>query len=522
MLSDRIDKCPNMKIKGKILYHWPGNGIDDSLRFYHPSQFSKDPYDIVIVGAGLVGCALAYKLSQFQLRVLLIDKEYFVGEATSKANSALLITGFDTDPGSLETKLCIEASGQWPELCQRLKIPYEPSGSILAALENKEFSVLKDIHKLALINGVDDIQVMTGSEVRKLEPNINPRVQAGIYSPREAIADPFTAAISFAEVSLINGADILLGTEIIGVENNSGTLKSLKTTNGHCIKTHIMINACGLGSRELADQYSGESFDINPRRGQFLILDKSSRSLVNSILFPVPDPIKGRGILVIPTIYGGLLVGPTAEDLPYGTKNPTVTTLEVLRTLLPHASRLCPSITTQPVIGFYAGARCNCAQGSYIIRYNDGLPGIVTITGIRSTGFTTCITLADYLIEGMVKACGLKLIQNPDAVDTRPETSWPGWWKKKYDDDELIKKQPEYGRMVCACELISHRDIIDALNSPLKPSTLNAIKRMTLAQMGRCQGFGCQIQIAEIISKHCGISLNKITLNGPGSELVAA
>ncbi len=510
-----------MKTKGKIFYDWPRAGIDESIRFSDSSQLNTESYDIVIIGAGLVGCALAFKLSQFQLRVLLVDKQYFIGEGTSKANSAMLTTGFDTDVGSLETQLCTEASRQWPDICRKLKIPYEQCGCLLVAVDDDEVSILKNIHKHAHTNGVNDVALLSSAEVLDLEPNCTPKAKGGVYSPKDAIGDPFGTAFAFAEIALINGVDILLGSKIVGVEGNSTTTKILTTSSGHIIKTRILANVSGLGSRELADKYNGEGFDINPRRGQFVILDRSSRPLVNRILLPVPNPAKGRGILVIPTIYGGLLAGPTAEDLPYGTKNPTDTTVDVLQSLLPRAALLCPDLINQPVIGAFAGARCNCSQGSYLIRFNDGLPGILTVTGIRSTGFTTSIALADYLIEGLAKECGLPTTKNPDAVDSRPESRWPGWWKRKFEDNDLVKEQPEYGLIGCTCEQISHGEIIDALNSPLMPMTLNAIKRMTLGLMGRCQGFGCQVRIAEIIAEHRGIPLRDVTLKGPGSELVA-
>jgi glycerol-3-phosphate dehydrogenase len=508
--------------KGNIFYFWPGNGIEEGLRFYDSKQFGTEPYDVVIVGAGVVGCALAYKLSQFQLRVLLIDKGYYVGEGTSKANSALLSSGFDTTVGTLETRLCREASSRWPNITEKLKIPYDRCGCLMVSVTDEQTSILRDIQKQAIANGIDDVQWLTTSEIHNLEPNVTPDAQCGIYSPREAIGDPFTTVIAFAEVALVNGVDILLGAPVIDVEAGTGDIKKLLTSGGHNIETRILINSAGLGSRELANQYGGADFDINPRRGQFLILDPCSRSLVSRPLLPVPDPVRGRGILVIPTVYGGLLTGPTAEDLPYGMKNPTDTTVNELDSLLDRASGLCPPLAGQPVIGSFAGARCNCTQGSYIIRYNDGCKGIITVTGIRSTGFSTCISLADYLIEGLTRECGLAMIEQRDAIDNRPESRWPGWWKRRFEEEGLLKEEPDYGRLVCYCEQVSRGELIDALDSPLKPRTLDAIKRQTMAQMGRCQGFDCRIQIAEIISEHCGIPMEKITMNGYGSELVAA
>ena len=227
-------------------------------------------------------------------------------------------------------------------------------------------------------------------------------------------------------------------------------------------------------------------------------------------------------MLVIPTVFGNLLAGPTAEDFSHDDEAETDTTIEMLQSLLADASRLFPQLIDQPVIGMFSGVRCNCSQGSYLIRCNDGHAGILTVTGIRSTGFTSSPTLAEYLVNELHKKCGLHLETNPNASDSRPVSSWPGWWDRPFSNDEMLKKCPDFGRIVCYCEQISRREIIDHLDSLLKPQTLDAIKRRTRAQMGRCQGFDCQIHVAEIISEHCGIPLNKITKRGPGSEIVAA
>ena len=270
----------------------------------------------------------------------------------------------------------------------------------------------------------------------------------------------------------------------------------------------------------MADQYDGDSFDINPRRGQFLIFDKFSRSLTKRIILPIPTS-HSKGVLVIPTIFGNLLAGPTAEDFPLDDTSVLDTTSDGLGGISEQVFGTLPALQSQAVIGTYSGARCNCTQGSYLIRYHDGYKDILTVTGIRSTGFTSSPTLADYLIEGMIENQMLKPEKDPDAVDCRPESSWPGWWQKTNDRNSIHNKRSDYSRTVCFCEQISEGEIKDALDSPLKPRTLDAVKRRTRTQMGRCQGFDCQIHIAEIISKHCGIPLNRVTKNGPQSELIA-
>jgi glycerol-3-phosphate dehydrogenase len=233
----------------------------------------------------------------------------------------------------------------------------------------------------------------------------------------------------------------------------------------------------------------------------------------------VPTP-QTKGVLVIPTIFGNLIAGPTAEDLPLDSPVATCTTSEGLQQVLVGATRLFPRLQGQPVIGTYAGARCNCAQGSYLIRYNDPHPGILTVTGIRSTGFTSSPALAEYLIQGLADNCELKLEEKPDAVDSRPDRAWPGWWRRPFENTELVKREPDYGRIICTCESVSRGEIIDALESPLKPRTLDAVKRRTRVLMGRCQAFECLVPVAEIISSHCRIPLKRVTKNGPGSELL--
>lgn len=506
--------------QGRVLYDWPGEGCEASLKLLDPAeQLGPQPFDVTIVGAGIVGCALAYRLSRFQLRVLLIDRNFDVGEGTSKGNSAIIHTGFDATPGSLEARLVTQASRQWPLLAEKLKIPFDPCGAVLMGIDEEQEAQLPKIYKKALANGVDDVRLLVPREVRELEPDAPPYVRGGLAVPRESIADPFAASIAFAEVALANGIDLLLGASIVSVENPGAAVKTLLTASKMRVTTRILVNAAGLGSRALADCYAGQAFNINPRRGQFLIFDKVCRSLVGGLLLPVPTP-QTKGVLVIPTIFGNLIAGPTAEDLPLDSPEATCTTREGLQATLNGAARLFPRLQAQPVIGTYAGARCNCAEGSYLIRYNDQHAGITTVTGIRSTGFTASPALADYLIQGLAGHSQLRLEEKPDAADSRLERAWPGWWRRPFENAELLKRIQNYGRIVCFCENISCGEVIDALESPLKPRTLDAVKRRTRALMGRCQGFGCLLPVAEIISSHCRIPLEKVTKNGPGSELL--
>ena len=505
--------------RGRVLYCWAGDGGDPSTSFSDVAQLGRTPYDVAIVGAGVVGCALAYQLSQYQLRVLMLDKNFDVGEGTSKGNSAIIHTGFDAPEGTLEAELVTQASRVWPELAAKLKVPLRPNGGLLLALDDEQARQLDSLRGKALKNAVDDVDLVSTEDIKRLEPHASPTARGGLLVPRESIIDPFSVSIAYAELAAVNGVDVVFGINIVGVEDAATTIKKIVDQNGHRFPARIIVNVAGLGSRQVAETYRGRRFDINPRRGQFLLYDKNIGDWVSRILLPVPTA-KTKGKLVTPTIFGNLLAGPTAEDLELGHRDATSTTIDGLIEVREAAHRMCPALRDHQPIASYAGARCNCAQGSYQVIVGDGHPGMITVTGVRSTGLTASPTLAEYLIEKMCDAGWLSLVRDPEASESRSEDCWPGWWRPPYDEPGRVAAEPSFGRMVCFCETISEGEIVHALDSPLRPRTFDAVKRRTRAQMGRCQGFNCHVKIAEIVGHHCGVPLESVTKSGPGTELL--
>jgi glycerol-3-phosphate dehydrogenase len=392
--------------------------------------------------------------------------------------------------------------------------------ALVLALDGEQDARLDSLLEKAHANGVDDVRILTAAEVRQREPNVAPSVRRALLVPREAIIDPFAVSIAFAEVALANGVDFVFGAAVFAVEDAGAAVKTLVTDQGQRIGARLLVNAAGLGSRRVADLYGGAPFDINPRRGQFLVFDKHTRPLVESILLPVPSETT-KGKLVAPTIFGNLLAGPTAEDLPPEEDTNTATTLDGLRQVRDAATAFCPGLADHLPIAAYAGLRCNCHQGSYHIVFNDNHPGIVTITGVRSTGLSASPALADHLVERMQTECGLVLTDAPGAIDSRVEGCWPGWWKPPWEDAGRVAAEPDYGRIVCSCENVSRGELADALRSPLRPFTLDALKRRTRALTGRCQGFNCAIELASMIARHENVGLEQVSKNGPGSEIVA-
>ena len=508
-------------LKGSVWCNWPGGGCNSARRLSAATFADKQPYDVAIVGAGVVGCAIAYQLAQYQLRVIMIDRAFDVGEGTSKGNSAIIHTGFDAVPGSLESQLVTSASRQWPQLAENLKIPFKQVSASMLALNEVQLAQLPALREKALANGVNDVELLSADETRRLEANVSPAVLGSLSIPRESIVDPFITSIAFAEVAIGNGADLALGLEIVDAVDLDAPVKTLVGQDGVRIAARYVVNSCGLWSRKFVDVYGGEPMDLNPRRGQFVIYDSDCSHLINRILLPIPTQ-ETKGMLVAPTIFGNLLAGPTAEDLPAGDNHATQTTASGLRQVRENSISMCPALADHSVIATYAGLRCNCAQGSYWIRFNDAHKGIVTLAGIRSTGLTASISIAQHVVDGMGKQCGLPLVRNPEAKNSRRDTRWPGWWRRPYDDPLRVKNHPEYGRIVCSCENISLGEIRDAVKESFGMATLDGLKRRTRVLTGRCQGFHCCVTAAEVISEQSEIPLAAVTKRGPGTEIIAA
>ncbi len=507
-----------LPVRGRVLYHWPEGACEEELRLATGDQIGAEVFDVAILGAGVVGTAIAYLLSQYKLRVVLVDKRHAVGEGTSKGNSAILHTGFDAVPGSLESTLVNRASRHWPEWGRKLHVPIERTSAILVALDEEQEALLPKLLKKAHENGVEDVALLSAPRVREMEPYVSASVRGGLHVERESIADPFAPFLACAEIAVVNGTTLLLGFAVEKIEAE-GETKVICGSDGHRLRCRWLINATGLGSMKIAQTHGGKTFDLNPRRGQFFVFDKLSRRLVDRILLPVPTP-QTKGILVCPTIFGNLLAGPTAEDLAPDAIECTETTQDGLKLVYDGMLRLCPALKDEPITAAYAGLRCNCAQGSYQLTCNDGLPGILTITGVRSTGLTASPSLAELALERMHTECGLPLERDPDAIDARPESARPGWHSPRpQENDETLRAFPDYARMVCHCELISRQEIVNAIASPLLPRTMDALRRQTRSATGRCQGFNCWGPLAELLSERTGIPLDRITKKGPGSEV---
>lgn len=470
--------------------------------------------DVVIIGAGAVGCAIARELSKYQIQVMVVDKNEDVGGDASKSNSAIIHTGYDASPGTLESQLVVAANPMYPELVKELDVPFKQIGAILPAITQEQFEQLPAIKAKAFLNRVYDIEYLTKEQIIAMEPNINPEVKGGLHIPRESIIDPFILVQALAENANENGVDFLLNTKVTGIQTENGKIKAVETTAG-TIETGYVINAAALYCDEIAAMVGKADYKVVARRGQFYILDKNTSCKVEHIVLPIPTKIT-KGKLMCPTIHGNMLVGPTAEDLDNKTDK-SVTT-DGLESIVKDVQRLIPNVNIRDTITQYSGLRPNRnPEGLHVDVYDD-LEGYVNLSGVRSTGLTLSVSMGVYVAQ-LLKEHGCDLVYKEDFKKTRKGIRI--FHEMTADEqEEIIKENPGYGNIICRCETITEGEILDAIHRPLGARSMDAVKRRVRAGMGRCQGGFCGPKVIEILARELKLPAAEVRKNLMGSYML--
>ena len=451
---------------------------------------TDSPYDVAVVGAGVVGCAIARQLARHPLRIALVDAAADVGCGTSKANTAILHTGFDATPGTLESRLVARGYALLGEYAARAAIPVERTGALLIAWSDDELAALPAIQTKAGLNGYRDAHAIGTDELRAREPHVGPGALGALEIPGESIVCPWTTTLAYATEAVLRGVDLHLDTRVDEIAD-ANDLHLLRTSRGD-LTARWLVNAAGLYADELDRKLGHDAFTVTPRRGELIVFDKLARQLVNHILLPVPTA-RGKGVLVAPTVFGNVLLGPTAEDV--GDKTATESTAAGVTFLREKGRAIVPALLDEEVTAIYAGLRAATDESDYRIRAEPD-QRYVCVGGIRSTGLTASLAIAEHVVELLADA-GLQL---GPATDTEPpvmptigEASM-----RPYQRADLIATGPEYGRIVCHCERVTRGEIRDALASPLPPRTLEGLRRRTRVQIGRCQGFYCAAEVRSL------------------------
>ena len=461
-----------------------------------PDDAERPEYDVAVIGAGIVGSAIARELAGYELRVVLVEGAPDVGAGTSKANTAILHTGFDAKPGTLESRLVRRGSELLRSYAGAAGIPVERTGALLVAWTDEEVQALPGLRAKAVENGYPHCDLVDAAEVYRQVPALGPGALAGLTVPDESIICTWTASLAVATDAVRRGVALRRDTRVTSVTTDGHT--RLLTTSGP-ITASWVVNAAGLGA-DLVDAMFGHArFTVTPRRGELLVFDKQARPLVDRIVLPVPSS-KGKGVLVSPTIYGNVMLGPTAEDLL--DRGQTATTAAGFEFLLAKGQQLLPRLLDEEVTASYAGLRAAIDSTDYLLEV-DRAARYLVVGGIRSTGLTASLAIAEYVVHMLEKA-GLALHPRSDLPATVQMPNLGEAFPRPYCQGEMIDRDPEYGRIVCFCERVTAGEIRDALASDIPPVDLDGLRRRTRAMNGRCQGFYCGAEVAARLEHHSG------------------
>ena len=468
-------------------------------------------YDIIIIGAGVSGAAVARELSRYQAKILVLEKEEDVCCGTSKANSAIVHGGFDAEPGTLKAKLNVRGSRIMEQLSRDLDFHYDRCGSLVLCMAEEDRPKLRNLYEKGVANGVKELRIIDAQELREMEPNICDDAVAALWVPSGAIVCPFGLNFAMAENAAANGAEFLFNAEVQNITKNE-TGWSVATTRGR-FDARVVINAAGVHAGSIHNLVSGDKMTIINRRGDYYLLDKAA-SCVSHTIFTLPNRL-GKGVLVSPTVHGNTIVGPTAIDVP-DSEN-TATTAEGLRQAAQKASYMVKNLPLWQVITSFAGLRAHHPNHDFIIEEVEGAPGFIDVAGIESPGLSASPAIGEYVTE-LVRDL-LKLEEKSDFIATRKGILNPAELSLE-ERNALIREKPAYGQIICRCESISEGEILDAIHRPLGAKSLDGVKRRVRAGMGRCQGGFCAPRVMEILARELGVEQMDVTKAGPGSELL--
>lgn len=468
--------------------------------------------DVVIIGAGVTGTSVAYNLSKFKGDFLVVEKHSDVCEETSKANSAICHGGYDAEPGSMKAKMNVEGNHMMREIADELSFPYKQIGTLVLCHDEKDFPKLQKLYDQGIENGVSGMEIIYNEQILKMEPHVEKDVYAALYSKEAGIVDPFLMNVAYAEGSNLNGVEYKLNTEIVEIKEADDHY-ILKTKDGEEIQTKAVVNAAGLYSDAIHDMVMDDNkFEIRARRGEYLLLDKATAGYVNHVLFNLPTE-KGKGILVTPTIDENTLIGPTSDFVD--DKADLVTTRKAIEEVIDKVNDTVDNVPVRQVITSFSGNRAHESSGDFILQ--ETKKGFFDCVGIESPGLTSAPAIGKYM-AGLVKD-SLELEDNPDFKAGRnpiPKTSE----MTAEEHNELIKKNPKYGKIICRCEKVTEGEILDAIHAPVGARTVDGIKRRCRATAGRCQGGFCLPSIIEILSRELGVDQEEITKKGNKSTYI--
>ena len=469
-------------------------------------------YDVIIIGAGVTGCAVARYLSRYQGSALVLERAEDVCCGTSKANSAIIHAGFDAAHGSLMAKMNVQGNRMVPGLAKELDFPFRMNGSLVVCMSEEDMPRLLALYENGVKNGVEGLEIVDAQRLHELEPNVSKNAVAALWAPTGGIVCPFNMTIALAENANANGVDFRFNTKVTGFTRGEEGW-TVHTEQGD-FRTRYVVNAAGVYADVLHNMVSARKLHITPRRGDYCLLDRQVGGFVSHTVFQLPGKL-GKGVLVSPTVHGNIIVGPTAIDIE--DRDGTNTTAAGLEELISKAGISVDNLPIRQTITSFAGLRAHEDHHEFVIGEAEDAPGFVDCAGIESPGLTSAPAIGLTVAELLREKLGLR--EKEDFIATRKGLLDPkSLTKEAYQ--ALIRENPAYGQIICRCEQVTEGEIIDAIRRPLGARSLDGVKRRTRAGMGRCQAGFCSPRVMEILARELGVSQAEITKCGGASRLI--
>ena len=469
-------------------------------------------YDVIIVGGGVIGCAIARELSKYKLRTVLLEKNNDVCNETSAANSAIVHSGYDPLPNSLKAQMNVLGNSMYPQMCKELDVPFIQNGSLTIATTDDEMNTLLSLQKRANENKVET-KILSSEEVLKLEPQLNKDIKGALFAPTCGIVNPFELTVALMENAMDNGVELLLNHEVNNIKINENSV-SVFCKNDKELECKVLINAAGLFADDINAFVDKDSFTITPRKGQYFVLDHFDLNFVKHTLFMVPSD-KGKGVLVTPTTSGNYLIGPSSDFVD--DKQDLSTTKDILDSVRSQASRIIENIPYANLIRQYSGLRAVSSTGDFIIEHSKVSKNLINVAGIQSPGLASCPAIALKVVE-LLKEC-MPLNANEEFNPIR---------RKAYrlkemsieDKNKLISENPQFGHIVCRCEKISEGEIVDCIHRNCGATTVKGVKKRCRPGFGKCQGAMCEASVIKILARELKKDESEILYSENGSNIL--
>lgn len=471
-------------------------------------------FDVAIIGAGVIGGMVARELTKYSLSVCLLEKENDVACGASKANSGIVHGGYDPEPNTLKARLNVIGVEKLFDTAKELNVPIKRNGSLVCAFSEKEDQTVKSLYERGVKNGVKGLKILSGDDVRKEEPNLSEDVTSALLVINAGIVCPYELTIAAVGNAMDNGAALRTNYEVTAiVKAKDGFI--ICSNDGRQITAKYLINCAGCYADKIAEFIDDKFFEIIPRAGEYMLLDKAEGKTVTHTIFQVPTK-EGKGILVTPTVDGNLLTGPTALEVDSPENNET--TLSGLDTVAVLAKKSVPNVNFRNVITSFSGVRSSEKNGDFIIEASEKVKNLIHVAAIDSPGLTSSVAIAEYTVD-ILKSIGAELKENPNFNGKREN---PHFFKEMNDEqkNEYIKSHPEYGKIVCRCETVSEGEIRDAIKRNPPAHDIDGIKRRTRSGMGRCQGGFCSPFVIELLAEENKVPMETVTKKGKQSYMV--